>query len=86
MYRDFFDPTPEPQILVFVEADTLRNAEQLIESCEHCNSEGAEIPFNFILDHVTGSEPSVTDYILEVLAQCPNCHRDVLEKTLVESA
>ena len=37
----------------------------LIESCEHCNHEGAEIPFDNILDRVTGSDPSVTDYILE---------------------
>jgi hypothetical protein len=40
-------------------------AERVIESCEHCNPAGAEIPFNNILDRVTGSDPSVTDYILE---------------------
>jgi hypothetical protein len=33
---------------------------------------------------VTGSDPSVTDYILEQPAKCPKCRRDVLEKTLVE--
>jgi hypothetical protein len=60
--------------------------ERLIESCEHCNPEGAEIPFDNILDRVTGSDPSVTDYILESPAKCPNCRRDVLEKTLVEPA
>jgi hypothetical protein len=40
-------------------------AVKLIESCEHCNKEGAEIPFDVILDRVTGSDPSVADYILE---------------------
>jgi hypothetical protein len=40
----------------------LREAEKLIESCEHCNPEGAEIPFDNILDRVTGSDPSVTEY------------------------
>jgi hypothetical protein len=31
MTRDFFDPTPEEQIIVLVDAATLRKAEQLIE-------------------------------------------------------
>src|SRR5262249_43808047 len=56
----------------------------LIQSCEHCNAHGAEIPFDNILDRVTGSDPSVTDYILVVPAKCPNCRREILEKTLVE--
>jgi len=30
-----------------------------------CNQDGAEISFDNILDRVTGSDPSVTDYILE---------------------
>ena len=47
---------------MLIDAATLRKAERLIESCEHCNPEGAEIPFDNILDRVTGSDPSVTDY------------------------
>jgi hypothetical protein len=86
MPRDFFDPTPEQQIVVLIDAATLHHAERLIESCEHCNEEGAEIPFDNILDRVTGSDPRVTDYILEAPAKCPNCRREVLEKTLVEFA
>ena len=46
----------------------------------------SEISFDAILDRVTGSDPSVTDYILESQARCPNCRRDILEKTLVEPA
>jgi hypothetical protein len=65
---------------------TLGRAEQLIESCEHCNEEGAQIPFDNILDRVTGSDPSVTDYILEEPGKCPNCRGDILEKTLIEPA
>ena len=49
MHRDFFDPTPEQQNVILVDAATLRKAERRIESCEHCNEEGAEIPFNVIL-------------------------------------
>ncbi len=74
-FFDFFDPTPEEQNIVLVNAATLRNGEKLIESCEHCNPDGAEIPFDNILDRVTGSDPSVTDYVLEAPAKCPNCRR-----------
>ena len=70
-FFDFFDPTPEEQNVVLVGAATLREAEKLIEACEYCNPEGAEIPFDNILDRVTGSDPSVTDCILEDPAKCP---------------
>jgi hypothetical protein len=83
---DFFDPPLEEQVIVLVATPTLRKAERLIESCEHCNPEGAEIPLDNILDRVTGSDPSVTDYILAAPAKCPNCKRGILEKTLVEPA
>jgi len=43
-FFDFFDPTPEEQDVVLVNAATLREVEKLIESCEGCNREGAEIP------------------------------------------
>jgi hypothetical protein len=60
-------------------------AERLIESCEGCDAD-AEIPFDTILDRVTGSDPSVTDYVLEEPAKCPYCKREILEKTLIEPA
>src|SRR5262250_1243628 len=72
--------------LVTVDTGVIRRAEKEIESCEHCNPEGAEIPFDNILDRVTGSDPSMTDYILESPAKCPSCRRDILEKTLIEPA
>ena len=50
MPRDFFDPTPEQQNVVLIDGSTLRQAERLIESCEACNPEGAEIPFDNVLD------------------------------------
>jgi hypothetical protein len=81
MTRDFFDPTPGQKNVVLIDAETRRQAERLIESCEGCNPGGAEIPFDNILDRVTGSDPSVTDYILEHPAKCPNCKGDILEKT-----
>jgi hypothetical protein len=41
MPRDFFDPTPEQQMVVLIDQTALRKAERLIESCEYCNKEGA---------------------------------------------
>ena len=84
MSRDFFDRTPEQQSIILIDAVTLRKAERLIESCEHCHPDDADIPFDWILDRVTESDPSVTDYILEAPAKCPNCRREILEKTLIE--
>ena len=51
MERDFFDPTPEKQIVLLINRAMLRKAEKLIESCEHCNRD-VEIPFDNILDHL----------------------------------
>jgi hypothetical protein len=73
MSRDFFDPTPEQQNVILSNPATLREAEKLIVACEACNPEDAQIPFDNVLDRVTGSDPSVTDYILEEPAKCPNC-------------
>src|SRR5262245_21511383 len=84
MSRDFFDPTPEEQNVVLINIATLHEAERLIESYEHCYPEGAEIPFDNILDRVTGSDPSVAYYIFESPAKCPACRRKILEKTLIE--
>ena len=52
MVREFFDLSPEEQKIVLVPVATLRKAEWFIESCEHCNPEGAEIPFDYILERV----------------------------------
>jgi hypothetical protein len=84
MPRDFFDPLPEQQNVVLIDASNLRKAEKLIESCEHCNAKGAEIPFDNILDRVTGHNPAVTDYVMAEPAKCPNCRRAVFEKTLIQ--
>jgi hypothetical protein len=34
MSRDFFDPEPEDQVVILVDATTLRRAEKLIAFCE----------------------------------------------------
>jgi hypothetical protein len=83
MPRDFFDPEPEDQIVMLIDATTLRKAEKFIAFCEHCDKDSSEFPFDALLDKVTGADPRVTNYILQSPAKCPTCKRDVLEKTLV---
>lgn len=61
MIRDFLDPTPEEQGVVLIDAATLREAERLIESYDHCHPDDADTPFHWILDRVTGSDPSVSE-------------------------
>ena len=41
---DFFDPKPEEQNVVLVDAITLHKAEKLILGCEACSPEDAELP------------------------------------------
>jgi hypothetical protein len=54
MQRDFFDPPANELRIVGIGAATLHRAQQQIESCEHCHNDEAEIPFDWILDRVTG--------------------------------
>ena len=83
MARDFFDPTPEEIEVVLVSEETLSQAALLIISCEGCCPEDADFPFDWVLDHVARRSGSSTDYVMVSPAKCPNCHRDILEKTLV---
>ena len=62
MVRDY-NPSPEQHNIVLVALATLHKAEWFIQSCEHCNPKGAGIPFDYILDRITGSDPTVTDSI-----------------------
>jgi hypothetical protein len=83
MAQDFFHPKPEELAIVLITTTVLKQAQDLIAFCEHCNSEDSEFTFELLLDHMTGCDPTRTEYILEVPAHCPNCRREVFEKTLV---
>src|SRR5437867_4965200 len=69
--------------LITIDGNTIRRAESLIESCEHCHPDDAEIPFDWILAEITGKHGRY-DFVLTELARCPNCKQPVTEKTLVE--
>jgi hypothetical protein len=70
--------------IVALSAATIRRAQEAISSCEACNND-AELPFDWILDEVTGRDGSSTDYFLTEPAKCPRCGGSVIEKTLVEA-
>ena len=69
--------------IVTVGPEALRRAESLIESCDHCHPDEAEIPFDWILAEITCKHGRY-DFVLTELARCPNCKQPVTEKTLVE--
>lgn len=73
------DLVPEQQNLIVISAHTIHQAERRIFSCENCSPADAEIPFDWILDEVTGSDSTTTDYFMEKPAICPHCYHDVFE-------
>ena len=81
--RTLVDHLMEDQNVVLIEEETLRKAERLVLSCEVCSSE-AETPFSQILDRLTGSDPSVTGYILQKPGCCPRCLGAITEETFVQ--
>jgi hypothetical protein len=62
-----------------IDSATLQKAQRMIAGCDAC-SEDAEIPFDNILDRVTGSDPSVTDYVLEVPTKCLQCCAAIMKR------
>jgi|SRR5688572_19749432 len=80
---EFFHRSPERERLVLVDPPTIRKAQAHILGCETCTDE-AQIPFDAVLDGITGNDPEATEYILSEPAKCPRCHRAITEKTLVE--
>jgi hypothetical protein len=69
--------------LVTVHPATAKEAEQQVESCEHCHPENAQIPSDWLLAEVTEKRGAV-DFVLSEPARCPNCKHPITEKTLVE--
>ncbi len=69
--------------LVTVQAARIREAQSRVLGCEHCQPDDAEVPFDWLLQEVTGRTGNV-DFIMTEPAKCPRCMRAVTEKTLVE--
>ena len=69
--------------VVTVDAARIREAEFKIECREYCHPDDAEIPFDWILQMVTGRSGMV-DFMMLEGAKCPNCKQSLTEKTLIE--
>ena len=78
----YYDCRDEEQDVIFIDESTLLDAQSFIAACEHC-SERAEIPFDQVLDAITGCDPRTTEYVICHAAKCGKCNSDVMEKTLV---
>ena len=76
---------PEDSNVVRVDEHTINKAQDMILSCEGCDP-SAEILFSEILDELTGSDHTVTDYLLKKPGRCPSCIGAVTETTLVRPA
>jgi hypothetical protein len=55
-------------------------AEKLIHGCEYCHEDDADIPFDWILDKITGRSGATTDYIMTEPAGCRACKHEITEK------
>jgi hypothetical protein len=66
---------------ITVGPEVIHRAEGLTESCEHCHSGDAAIPFDWLLAEVIGKHGSF-EFILAEPAQCPICKHEITEKTL----
>jgi hypothetical protein len=68
---------------ITVDADVIRRAQDLAESCEHCHPHDAQIPFDWLLAEITGKSGPY-EFILAEPARCPNCRHEITEKTLID--
>jgi hypothetical protein len=69
--------------LLTVDPATIRQAERYLGGCEQCHPQDAEIPFDWVLADIL-DKPGRFDFVLSETARCPNCRKNISEKTLVE--
>jgi hypothetical protein len=75
-------PCSDDVNVILINERLLSEAQAFISGCERC-SVNAEMTFDYILDAVTGHDPSMTEYVMCRPATCPRCCREVTEKTRV---
>ena len=76
---------PERERVLFTaSAEVAQAAIAQVSSCELCNPDQAEWPFEAILDRVMLVSGIHTEYVMPEPPVCPRCRATVTEKTLVE--
>jgi len=68
--------------IAFVDEPMVFGAEEWVSACQACD-EKAQIPFDYLLDALTGCDPRLTEYLMSRIAQCPRCGGEINEKTLI---
>jgi hypothetical protein len=77
-----YRPPLETTDIYFVNDEVLEAAESLIAACERCAAY-ADLSFDYIIDELTGCDPTRTEYLLPRVARCRHCGNAISEKTLV---
>jgi hypothetical protein len=67
---------------MLVKRRDIERAQSLIQSCQHCTYAQADLPFDALLDTITGCDVT-TAYVMEAPAKCPGCLREIFQKTLI---
>ena len=73
----------EDIVFITIGQATMKSAAALVDSCEHCHPDDAEIPFDWLLAEVTG-KPGPYEFVLTEPARCPACKTEITEKTLID--
>ena len=68
--------------IVLVNESELSEAQAFVVACEFCSTI-AELPFDYLLDAITGCDPRVTEYLMCHRVECPCCFSELSEKTRV---
>ena len=79
-----FKRAPSPTIeIVVVDEDVLLEAQALVAGCEHCNLMRPDLTFDYLLDAITGRDPTITEYLMSKMVHCPRCKGEITEKTRI---
>jgi hypothetical protein len=71
------------KIIVSVSQAAVSQAERAIKGCSKCLP-NAKLPFWRLLNSFRHYDEDQVEYIIPVLARCPNCQAQIGETTLVE--
>jgi hypothetical protein len=68
--------------IVLIDEEVLAEVEQWVSGCQHC-ADNAATPLDYVLDAVTGCDPTVSTYLMRRPVRCQTCSGWLTEKTLV---
>ena len=74
-------PVDAPNI-VLLQPSLVRLAQHFVEACESCNRD-AQLSFDYVLDELTGCDPTITEYQFSEQPFCWACGSPLHPKTRV---